>query len=370
MFELLENIFRISAIAGYAFTAAIVSRDGGDTLCSKLGVTTCLLIILYLLVYIPGLFDLVGYSMIPLVILCHIGPVFIWLFCLSMFDDMFKITKAHIAAGVLYIGSVAAMHLAVYAASGKVILSSMAVSYAIAGSAGSLSITLAASVLLFKAAIAGHLCFVAWSGRGEDLVEERRRFRTIFVSNVSAAFLWMVGFEGWMLIGGSHAAAPFFKIGQTALQLGIIVYMLWHLTKLQGEWLFGVAGAPAQQPKRRSLVEDRHDLDTLSRMADQDALLEQGLSISKLAEATKMPEHKLRRIINEHLGYRNFADYLNHHRIMAAKTRLAVVSDRHVPILTMAMDLGYGSLGPFNRAFKERAGMTPTEYRKKTLADC
>ncbi|WP_081786483.1 helix-turn-helix domain-containing protein [Kordiimonas gwangyangensis] len=32
------------------------------------------------------------------------------------------------------------------------------------------------------------------------------------------------------------------------------------------------------------------------------------------------------------------------------------------------MDLGYGSLGPFNRAFKERTGLTPSEYRRNVLS--
>jgi AraC-like DNA-binding protein len=34
-----------------------------------------------------------------------------------------------------------------------------------------------------------------------------------------------------------------------------------------------------------------------------------------------------------------------------------------LPILTIALDSGYGSIGPFNRAFRQRYGMTPTEYR-------
>ena len=36
-------------------------------------------------------------------------------------------------------------------------------------------------------------------------------------------------------------------------------------------------------------------------------------------------------------------------------------------MLTIALDLGYGSLGPFNRAFKEATGMTPTGYRERAI---
>jgi AraC-like DNA-binding protein len=35
-----------------------------------------------------------------------------------------------------------------------------------------------------------------------------------------------------------------------------------------------------------------------------------------------------------------------------------------VPILTIALDAGFNSLGPFNRAFKAETGMTPSEFRR------
>ena len=51
---------------------------------------------------------------------------------------------------------------------------------------------------------------------------------------------------------------------------------------------------------------------------------------------------------------------MHHHRLQEAVARL--VSD-DLPILTIALECGYGSIGPFNRAFKQRLGMTPSEYR-------
>jgi AraC-like DNA-binding protein len=38
-----------------------------------------------------------------------------------------------------------------------------------------------------------------------------------------------------------------------------------------------------------------------------------------------------------------------------------------LPVLTIALDLGFGSIGPFNRAFKDATGMTPTEFRRAHL---
>ena len=39
-----------------------------------------------------------------------------------------------------------------------------------------------------------------------------------------------------------------------------------------------------------------------------------------------------------------------------------------VPVITIAMDAGFQSLGPFNRAFKATTGVTPTEYRRRNEA--
>jgi AraC-like DNA-binding protein len=75
-----------------------------------------------------------------------------------------------------------------------------------------------------------------------------------------------------------------------------------------------------------------------------------------LAEKLSYPEHQLRRLINGYLGYRNFSAFLNSHPDRA-----------RTPVLTIALDLGYGSLGPFNRAFKMETGMTPTDYRHRNL---
>ena len=80
-----------------------------------------------------------------------------------------------------------------------------------------------------------------------------------------------------------------------------------------------------------------------------------------------MPEHRLRRLINDQLGYRNFAAFVNARRIEAAKQVLANPGEARRTIASIAFDLGFGSLGPFNRAFKEETGETPTEWRRRAM---
>jgi AraC-like DNA-binding protein len=86
----------------------------------------------------------------------------------------------------------------------------------------------------------------------------------------------------------------------------------------------------------------------------------EGLTLAALAENLGLGEAALRSLINQDLGYRNFNDFLHHYRLQEAATRLTA---EDLPILSIALDCGYGSIGPFNRAFRQRFGMTPTEYR-------
>ena len=95
-------------------------------------------------------------------------------------------------------------------------------------------------------------------------------------------------------------------------------------------------------------------------MAQDRVYRREGLSLTDLAQTLKMSEATLRELINQRLGFRNFNDFLHHHRLREATERL---SREDLPILTIALGCGYGSIGPFNRAFKQRLGVTPTEFR-------
>ena len=110
---------------------------------------------------------------------------------------------------------------------------------------------------------------------------------------------------------------------------------------------------------------DRKLIDALMRlMADERIYRHDNITIGTLATKLGIPEYRLRRLINQRLGYRNFNVFLNNHRIEEAKAALSDPTQAEVPVITIAMDAGFQSLGPFNRAFKATTGVTPTEYRR------
>lgn len=90
---------------------------------------------------------------------------------------------------------------------------------------------------------------------------------------------------------------------------------------------------------------------------------EEGLTISTLAARLDAQEYRVRQLINAQLGFRNFNAFLNHYRVREARKTLGDPARRHLGIAQVAYEVGYSSLGPFNKAFKERTGRTPSEFR-------
>jgi AraC-like DNA-binding protein len=99
-------------------------------------------------------------------------------------------------------------------------------------------------------------------------------------------------------------------------------------------------------------------------MVVERAYRREGLTIGSLSAELGVPEYRLRQLINAGLGHRNFNAFLNRYRIEEAKAALADPEQKEVPVLTIAVDAGFQSIGPFNRAFKAATDLTPTEFRR------
>lgn len=349
--ETLDDILRYSAFGLLIWTAVLVMREFCDRLAGRLGAMSAIASAAYLLSSKPGL-ELFGIDLdlilLPVIV---VSPVLTWLFCLSQFDDKFQINLVH--KGVFALKFVTG------------IVGYLALKYGYVESASFHSPS-----TLIVVGITIHLAYVTWQGRNDDLVEDRRSMRSVFAVGVILISIGITVSEVWLRGAG---IGQYLLVCQSVAFLSITLYLLWRISAPDGVDLFFTAASPTVEQNDHDHCEltptDQHDLDIIVGLARSGVVLEQGLTIAKMAQDTRIPEHKLRHLINQHLGFRNFADFLNHHRIEMAKSRLSAHENRHVPVLTVAMDLGYGSLGPFNRAFKERTGQTPTEYRSQSMLE-
>lgn len=209
------------------------------------------------------------------------------------------------------------------------------------------------------------LIVIVRSGR-TDLVEARRRLRVPFLLLIALFSILLSAVQ----IGQNFGIdAPWYEPVNAGMQalLGIAgVAVLLEARPV----LFGVARATeASDTAPPPGAETAHWLARLDHAMAIDRLWQrEGLTIGDLAAAIGLPEHRLRRLINDELGHRNFASFVNQHRIAAARSLLGDPAAASRNIASIAFDLGFGSLGPFNRAFREATGVTPTEYRRLAIA--
>ncbi len=217
---------------------------------------------------------------------------------------------------------------------------------------------------LVSLVIVMHTLWFTMRGRLDDLVERRRTFRVFFVVIVAAQVVAVLTVE---LALGSTPPPPWLQLGNVAVIALLTVGLAIPMLRLNADFF---ERDPAVGPAENRIMEnllspaDRVLKDDLLGLMDKGYYRETGLTITALAEELKVPEHQLRRLINGHLEFRNFSAFLNSYRIAEAKTQLADPQRARIPVLTIALELGYASLGPFNRAFKASTGLTPTDYRR------
>ncbi|NEU99223.1 AraC family transcriptional regulator [Bradyrhizobium sp. UFLA 03-164] len=282
----------------------------------------------------------------PLIALSTGDIVVFWLFTRALFDDAFVLRWWHglIWAAVVTFSFVNCIWIA-------------------PGGHARVAITTVNLLALVFIALAVAQTVGSWSA---DLVERRRRVR-VFIVAASALY---GGMNALLQIAyaGSRVTVEWANVLNAAVLVAIVAAITWAMMRVDGADLFAVPVEPVianAQPAAMEEAADQRLVNTLMRlMADERIYRQDNVTIGTLATRLKIPEYRLRRLINQRLGYRNFNVFLNNHRIEEAKAALADPSQAEVPVITIAMDAGFQSLGPFNRAFKATTGVTPTEYRK------
>ena len=213
---------------------------------------------------------------------------------------------------------------------------------------------------------AAHALYIVVSSWRGDLVEERRRIRGPFMAIVTIYVMVLSGIEIGESLG--YSASWYSLFGASALAVFCVAGNLMFLGTRGGIFGAAIPEAPSGALPVRADPVDQAGLMRLNEaMTEQEAWKDENLSIGTLAEKLGMPEHRLRRLINDSLGHRNFAAFVNAHRIEAAKTALADPALLRKTVAAIAFDLGFGSLGPFNRAFRDATGTTPTQWRRDAL---
>lgn len=196
-------------------------------------------------------------------------------------------------------------------------------------------------------------------GQAEDLVAPRRKLRKWFIIIVGA----FIGLTALTEIAFQQTTTP--KALEVIQKAAIFsLSFAFALSQLRFSHLFFPEKEKTNNPAQETEIDQELFLKLSNWMELEKGYRLEGLSIRKLAEQLSVKEYKLRLTINQQLGYRNFNAYLNHFRVEEACQLLADTSQMNRTILDIAYSVGYQSLAPFNKAFKETTGKTPSEWRK------
>lgn len=286
--------------------------------------------------------------MLLLVTIAHAKAPAFWLFTRALFNDGFRMKPLDwaILGGMMALGGV----------------------WFLMGGLGLATELVQMPHQVAQIVLAASAAWIAWKGRGADLVESRRRARIAFVLLSS---LFMIGITLSYIAPGRPAPIV---IDLNVLRMFVMgLGMALVVAGLRSEEMFSASGdatAPATGDAKSVVVcsdpAEARLLSTLQRLMEEERVYrEPGLTIGGLASSVGAPEYALRRLINGRLGYRNFNAYLNAWRLADAKAALCDSAQRDVPISTIALDAGFSSLGPFNRAFEAAERMTPSQFRDR-----
>jgi AraC-like DNA-binding protein len=349
-FEQIDLMSRGGSLALLFLWSWILVRDHRKELSARLAVLMNLAIACYLLVT-AGWYDKPSLIGLFLALGSQASPGLFWLFTKAWFNDEMTVSRTGVFLVFLTIVNALIMQL----------------TFPTNGLINTFSGVLFRFAMLSFAAAA---FWEIWRSREGDLVEERRKIRPRLVAAIGACVVSIAiaevaahngmaeyyGFSGHTLV--RYVASPIILI---AFAFCVAMFGMRQPN------LFGSATGKATVKATASvLLDDLMVQKLLDHMKIELPHRDDTLSIAKLATQLGEQEYRLRRTINGQMGHRNFASFLNSYRLAEVKAALSDPSQKDVPIITIALDSGFGSLGPFNRAFREAEGMTPSEYRARS----
>ena len=194
-------------------------------------------------------------------------------------------------------------------------------------------------------------------GRWSEMAASEKRLRAAFLAGYG--LLIAVAVLGLRFSGAGVALQDdLIKAGCAAISLATGSAAVWFRLRHP----LGRTGA--SPPARRAPTADDARLAErlLALLRDEAIDAEPDLKIADVAARLGQPEYKVSQCIRAALGFANFNRLINHHRINRAMGLLSD-PDQGQPILEIAFECGFGSVGPFNRAFKDQTGLTPRAFR-------
>ena len=192
-----------------------------------------------------------------------------------------------------------------------------------------------------------------------DLVEKRRelRFFVVLLILTFSVLIYLI-----QLLTAFNLT-PYF--GWTTVVISFVsIYIIYRIAKVDRNFFSDTVYSESER-KQSNESSDPLLQKLQEYMTATKSFCKEQFDIRFLARDLHIPEYKLRQVINRQLGYRNFNEYLHDYRISEA---VAELTSGDKPVLNIALDVGYRNMSTFHKAFKERKGITPHQFRLQNRA--
>ena len=349
--ETIDIVFRTVAVMAAVLLAGLLVAAQRSRPAALPGAFFCLAVAAFFLTSIKGGGAALGAWGYPLTALCVTKTAWFWLLARALFrDDARPGTRDLVIVGaVAFAGTWQQLAFLPAFRAGTASTWETAAGFGLEG-------------ILLGFVLLG--LYEAWRDMAVDLVERRRRLRVGFMVATGIYLAATLGVQSYNLLLGVTTPAP---VALANMVVAAVTFFgaAWFLVQPRSEtWL-----DPAKTIETVALSRiESAVLRNLEKALESDRIfLQEGLTIGALAEHLGTGQHVLRTVINRGMGYRNFNDFLHAWRIREACEQLSLPEHAREPVLAIAMSVGYGSVGAFNRAFKDRTGMTPTAYRRTRI---
>jgi AraC-like DNA-binding protein len=276
------------------------------------------------------------------------AAVFLWWFCLAVFDRTFKPRGRVLAVGLAWL-------------------------FIASADRGVLGPQLADKGLsrLLVAVGFGMVVHLGWRlirDREGDLVEGRRNARVLVVALLAGQLLVDLSVDA---IFGSDWRPRAFTIAQNTAILAFTLWLLGLLLRPRSDALSLLSGVAAGSvATHRAIGAAQNDAEDglaarLRTLVEIERIhLDPEITFDVFVQRMGAPARAVRRLINHRLGHDHFRSFLNAHRMAEARRLLADPNRAGDKLISIALDSGFASLASFNRVFRVSQGCTPSTYRE------
>ena len=348
--ETADIVLRTVTVMTVLLLAGLLAAAARQRPAAVPGTLFCLAVAAFFVTSVPGIRPFLGAWAWPLTALCVTKAAWYWLFARGLFTDNAGLRPAHfgIAVAVAAVGTWQQLAFLPDYRAGTATMGETLIGFGFDG-------------VLLGFVLMG--LYAAWRDMDVDLVERRRRLRIAFIVASGLYLAMTLGVQAFNLLLDMSTPLLVMRANMVIVTAAGLVAAWFLLQPRPESWI---------DPSRTITAVPLSRLETavLRRLERALALervhLEEGLTIGALARPLGTRAPVLPRVINRGMGYRNFNDFLHTWRIREACEELARPEQARLRVLSIAMKVGYGSVGAFNRAFKARIGMTPTDFRRNS----